>query len=119
MNRGGTDQGRSGKPTPILPTFQQHRQSDGAATSTRVDADKSGVSQTPGGRLPGNGTQVDCDFYADAREKDSGLDRRDPPWSPDAVLMDMVARLQRDLCIEAELCMVAKLKFCSFPPNGE
>ena len=30
-------------------------------------------------------------------EKDSGPDRQDSPWSPDAVLMDTVARLQRDL----------------------
>ena len=40
---------------------------------------------------------MDSDFYADAREKDSGTDRRDTPWSPDAVLMDTVARSQWDL----------------------
>ena len=41
---------------------------------------------------------MDSDFYADAREKDSGPDHRDSPWSPDVVLMDTtVARLQRDL----------------------
>ena len=47
--------------------------------------------------MPGNGTQLDSDFNADAREKDSVPDRRDFPWPPDAVLMDTVARLQRDL----------------------
>ena len=40
---------------------------------------------------------MDSDVYADAREKDSGPDRRDFPWSPDSVLLDTVARLQRDL----------------------
>ena len=63
----------AGVPAPILPTFQQHRQSAGAATSMRVDSDRSGVSRIPGGRLRGNGTPLDSDFYADAREKDSGL----------------------------------------------
>ena len=98
-NRGGpgTDRGGMAGPTPILSTFQQHRQSAGAATSTRVEADRSGVSRILGGPLPGNGTQLDSDFYADAREKDSGPDRRNSPWSPDAVLTDTVARLQRDL----------------------
>ena len=76
-----------------MPTFQQHRQSTGAASSTRVDADRSGASRIPGRRLPGNGTQLDSDFYADSREKDSVPD----PWSSDAVLMDTVARLQWDL----------------------
>ena len=99
VNRGGpgTDPGGMGYKVPILPTFQQHRQSAGAATSMQVDVDTSRVSRIQGGLLPGNGTQLDSDFYADAREKDSGPDRRDSPWSPDAGLMDTVARLQRDL----------------------
>ena len=76
-----------------LPTFQQHQKSAGAATSTRVDADRGGVSGTAGGQLPGNGTQLESDFYADAREKDSGPDHRDTPWSPDAVLMDIFSSM--------------------------
>ena len=35
--------------------------------------------------------------YADVREKDISLDRRDLPWSPDTTLIDTVAHLQRDL----------------------
>ena len=68
-NRGSSGTDQNGFSERILPMFQQHRQSTGAATSTWVDTDISGVSRMPGGQLPGNGTQLDSDFYADARGK--------------------------------------------------
>ena len=92
---------------PIFPAFQQHRQSGGVATPTRLDAERNRDFRGPGGQLPEDGTQVDSNSYADVRKKYIDPDsrdrphaargRQDLPWSPDAALMNTVACLQRDL----------------------
>ena len=61
----------------------------------------------PGGHQPEDGTTGDSNLYAAGRDKSVDPDHRDRPhtarggqvlpWSPNAALMDMVARLQRDL----------------------
>ena len=66
------------------------------------------VFPSPGGQLPWVGTQFEHDPYADVRARKIDPDHRgrlqagrhggpEPIWSPVAVLMDMVARLQLDL----------------------
>ena len=79
----GMDRVGMGVLAPILPTFQQHRQSAGVVTPTRVDVERNRDFRCPGGRLLGNGTQMDSYSYAVFREKDIRSDRRDLPWSPD------------------------------------
>ena len=51
----------------------------------------------PEARLPGKETRLASDVFAEAQDKDVIPDRRDVPWSPENVLIDTVARLQRDL----------------------
>ena len=86
-----------GDPTPILPTFQQHQQSAWAATSTRVDADKSWISRTRVDGCRGMGHKWILTFTLMLGRKIVVRIVGIPPWSPDAVLMDTVARLQWDL----------------------
>ena len=83
-------------PAPALPLLRQDRQSAGVATPTRMDADRHGGFRTPEARLPGKGTRLASHVFAEARDKDVNSDR-DLPWSPAKVLVDTVARLQRDL----------------------
>ena len=47
--------------------------------------------------MPQKGTRVAPQIFTEARDKDVGPDRRNVPWSPENVLIDTVARLQRDL----------------------
>ena len=49
--------------------------------------------------LPGHDclTRGHKQIFIEARDKDGGPDRRNVPWSPDNMLIDTVARLQRDL----------------------
>ena len=62
-----------------------------------MDADRHGGFQAPEARLPGKETRLASHVFAEARDKDVIPDRRDVPWSPENMLMDTVARLQRDL----------------------
>ena len=74
---------------------------------TRVDLERNRDFPGPGGQLLGDGTQFDSNPYADVRARHIDPDRWDQPhanrggqnltWSPNAALMDTVARLQRDL----------------------
>ena len=64
----------------------------GVVTPPRRDADRDG-----GTRLPQKGTRVAAQIFTEARDRDVGPDRRNVPWSPENVLIDTVARLQRDL----------------------
>ena len=48
-------------------------------------------------RLPPRGTQVVPQIFTEPRNEDVSLDRRNAPWSPENILVDMVARLQQDL----------------------
>ena len=84
-------------PAPALPPLQHDRQSAGVATPTRMDADRHGVFRAPGGTADGRGTRLASHVFAEARDKDVISDRRDLTWSPENVLIDTVARLQRDL----------------------
>ena len=55
------------------------------------------------GTFASEGTRVALQIFTEAREKDVGSDRRNVPWSPENILIDTVARLQRDLAdIRAE-----------------
>ena len=62
-----------------------------------MDADRYGGFRALEARLPGKGTRLASHVCAEARDKDVISDRRDLPWSPENVLIDTVARLQRDL----------------------
>ena len=48
-------------------------------------------------RLPIRGTRVASQVFTETWDRDVVPDRRDVPWSPENVLIDTVARLQRDL----------------------
>ena len=66
-------------------------------TPPRRDADRHGGFRAPETRLPHKGTRVASQVFAEARDRDVVPDRWDVPWSPENVLIDTVARLQRDL----------------------
>ena len=89
-------------------SFNERRQSAGVETPTRVDLERNRDFPGPGGQLLGDGTQFDSNPYTDVRARHIDPDRwdqqphanrggQDLTWSPDAALMDTVARLQRDL----------------------
>ena len=69
----------------------------GVVTPPRRDADRHGGIRAPEIRLPQKGTRVAPQIFTEARDRDVGPDRRKIPWSPENVLVDTVARLQRDL----------------------
>ena len=66
-------------------------------TPPRRDADRHGGFRAPETRLPNKGTHVASQVFTEARDKDVVPDRRVVPWFPENVLIDTVARLQRDL----------------------
>ena len=86
-----------GVPGPVLPLFRQDQQGAGVTAPTRRDADRHGGSRGPEGWMPGKGARVASHIGAEARDKDVNSDRQHFPWSPENVLVDTVARLQRDL----------------------
>ena len=90
-------EGVIGAPAPQLPLPRQDTLGVGVVTHLRRDADGHGVLRAPGTRLYNKGTRVAPQIFTEARDKDGGPDRRNVPWSPDKVLIDTVARLQRDL----------------------
>ena len=104
-NVGGSGADRPGPD--FFRSFNKRRQSAGVETPTRVDLERNRDFPGPGGQLLGDGTQFDSNPYADVRARHIDPDRwnqphanrggQDPTWSPDAALMDTVARLQRDL----------------------
>ena len=90
-------EGGIGAPAPQLPLYRQDTLGVGVVTPPRRDADGHGVLRAPGTRLSNKGTRVGPQIFTEARDKDGGPDRWNVPWSPDNVLIDTVARLQRDL----------------------
>ena len=56
-----------------------------------------GGFRAPEAWLPNKGTRVASQVLTEARDRDVVPDHRDVPWSPENVLIDTVARLQRDL----------------------
>ena len=47
--------------------------------------------------MPPRGTRVAPQMFTEPRNEDVSSDRRNMPWSPENILIDTVARLQRDL----------------------
>ena len=72
-------------------------------TLPRRGAHGHGGRQATEPQLPPGGTQVVPQIFSDVRTRDVGSDRRNDAWSPENVLVDMVARMQQDLAdIRAE-----------------
>ena len=84
-------------PAPQLPPPHQDMPGAGVVTPPRRDADRHGGLRAPGTRLLQKGTRVAPQIFTEARDKDVGPNSRNVPWSPENVLIDTVARLQRDL----------------------
>ena len=76
-------------PAPQLPLPRQDTPGAGVVTPPRRDDDRDGGSRDT--IVSEGDTSSSSDFYG------SGPDRRNVPWSPENVLVDTVARLQRDL----------------------
>ena len=99
----GLDVEERGAPAPQLPPPRRDVQGAGIITPPRRDVDGHGGLRAPGTRLPQRGTLVAPQIFTEARDQDIVADRRNVPWSPENVLIDMVARLQQDLAdIRAE-----------------
>ena len=109
-NLGGPGVGprRLGATAPIFPELTQCRRNAGIKTPTQVELERDLGFPGPGGQLPRGGTQFEPDPYEDVLPRKltlivgegCGLDmagRSRSSWSPDAALMDTVARLQLDL----------------------
>ena len=88
----GTNGDRMKVLAPTLPPFLQVRQG-----IMPVDAVGFWGFRGPGGQLTGKKAQVDSHVFTDPQDKDVISDRRDLHWSMEIVLMDTLARLQRDL----------------------
>ena len=84
-------------PAPQLPLPRQDTPGARVVTPPRRDADRHGGLRAPGTQLLQKGTRVAPQIFTEARDKDVGPDRWNVPWSPENVLIDTVARLQRDL----------------------
>ena len=82
---------------PKLPPPRQERLGAGVVAPPMRDVDRHGGLRAPETRLPHKGTRVAPQIFTEARDRDVGPDRRNVPWSPENVLIDTVARLQRDL----------------------
>ena len=91
------DAEESETPAPQLPPPCRDMQGAGVVTPPRRDADGHRGLRAPGTRLRQKGTRVAPQIFMKARDKDDGSDRRNVPWSPENILIDTVARLQRDL----------------------
>ena len=89
--------GEMGVLGPVLPPFRQDRQGAGVTTPTQMDADRRGGPQAPEGWMSDKGARVASQIGAEAQDKDVNSDRRNFLWSPENVLVDTVASLQRDL----------------------
>ena len=99
----GRDVEEHAAPAPPLPLPQQNMQEAGVVTPPRREVNGHGGLQAPRSRLPPRGTRVAPQIFTEARDRDVGLDRRSVSWSPENILIDTVARLQRDLAeIRAE-----------------
>ena len=80
-------------PAPKLPPPRQDILGAGVVTPPE---ERHGGLRAPETRLPQKGTRVAPQIFTEARDRDVGTHRRNVPWSPEDVLIDTVARLQRD-----------------------
>ena len=93
----GRDVEERGAPAPHLPLPQQNMQEAEVVRPPRREVNGHGGLRAPGSRLPLRGTRVAPQIFTEARDRDVGSDRRSVPWSPENILIDTVARLQRYL----------------------
>ena len=90
------NRGETGVLGPVLPPFRQDQQGAGVTTPTRIDADRRRGPRGLEGRMRGKGARAASHIGAEARDRDVNSDCRNFPCSPENVLVDTVARLQRD-----------------------
>ena len=83
-------QGGMRAPAPQLPLPRQDTPGAGVVTHPRRDADRDEGLWAPGTRLSQKGTRVAPQIFTEARDKDVGPNRRNVPWSPENVLIDIV-----------------------------
>ena len=86
-----------GAPTPMLPTEQRIMQEEEVRTPPRRVVHRHASRRVLEHQLPPGGTRVVPQIFTDVRTRDIGPDRRNDTWSPENVLVDTVARMQRDL----------------------
>ena len=86
-----------GAPTPKLLPEQRIMQEEEVRTPPRREAHGHRSRRAPEHQLPPGGTRVVPQIFTDVRTRDVGPDRRNDAWSPENVLVDTVARMQRDL----------------------
>ena len=99
----GRDVDERGAPAPPLSLPRQNMPEEEVVMPPRREVNGHGGLRAPGSRLPPRGTQVAPQIFTEARDWDVGSDRRSVPWSHENILIDTVARLQRDLAeIRAE-----------------
>ena len=84
-------------PAPPLPLYRQNMQEAEGVTPPRREVQGHGGLRVPESWLPPRGIRVAPQIYTESRNEDVGSDRRNVPWSPENILVDMVARLQQDL----------------------
>ena len=97
-------------PAPKLPPPRQDLSGAGVVTPPRRDADRLGGLLPPETQLSHKGTRVAPQIFMEARDRDVDLDRWNIPWSLENVLIDTVARQQRDLDnMRAESCFLRTL----------
>ena len=95
--RAGQDVEERGAPAPLLPRHRQNMQEAEGVTPPRREVQGHGGLQAPGSRLPPRGTRVAPQIFTEPRIEDVSSDHQNVPWSPENILIDMVARLQQDL----------------------
>ena len=86
-----------GTPTPMLPPEQRIMQEEEVMTPPRREAHGHGIRRAPEHQLPPGRTLIVPQIFTDVRTRDVGPDRRNDAWSPENVLVDTVAQMQRDL----------------------
>ena len=92
-----------GAPTPLLPLDRQKMQEAEVVTPLRMETNGHGGHRAPESQLPPRRTRVAPQIFTDARMRDVSSDRRNVAWYQENILVDTVARLQRDLAdIRAE-----------------
>ena len=99
----GQNMEHRGAPIPLLPLDRQIMQEAEVITPLRRETYGHGDRRVPDPQLLPRGSRVFPQIFTDVRTRDVGSDRRNDAWSPENVLVDMVAQMQQDLAdIRAE-----------------